>query len=174
MAINSYEGLKNYDSNYSDLFRVFGAKQSSFFWQFKMFNFAPFGFAGLKLSATFSVIGAIVAEFVGSDKGLGYGMLQASYSLNTPRLFVYLLVSCALGLIMYSIVAVVERVFFSKYGGRWALEWLCLTSNDSRVGLSSIFQLAEIASSTRDGFNQLLSLTFPQSCSGTSRNSNAY
>jgi NitT/TauT family transport system permease protein len=62
----------------------------------------------MKLNATYSVIGAVVAEFVGSDCGLGFGMLQATYNLNTPRLYGYLVVSCGLGVLMYGAVVLAE------------------------------------------------------------------
>jgi len=67
------------------------------------------------LNAVYAVIGAIVAEFIGSDRGLGFGMLQASYSLNIPRLWGYIILSCMLGLFFYGVVFLVEQTILKKY-----------------------------------------------------------
>ena len=64
--------------------------------------------SGLKVSATYAVIGAIVAEFIGSTTGLGFGMVQASYNLNTPRLMAYLIIAVALGIVFYGTVSLLE------------------------------------------------------------------
>ncbi|MGH8628504.1 MAG: ABC transporter permease, partial [Gammaproteobacteria bacterium] len=111
-AINTYRGLTEYEPIYSEIFRVYAATPVQFLVKFQLPNAAPFVFAGMRLSATFAVIGAIVAEFVGSDRGLGFGMLQATYNLNTPRLYGYLIVSCILGVLMYGAVVLVEHLLF--------------------------------------------------------------
>lgn len=114
LSINTFRGLTEYDPIYADVFRIYGATRMQFFTRFKLPNAVPFVFAGMKLSATFAVIGAIVAEFVGSDSGLGFGMLQATYNLNTPRLYGYLVVSCILGLVMYGVIELVERSLLKR------------------------------------------------------------
>lgn len=115
-AINTYKGLEQITRAELDLFRIYGSTNQDIFWKLRLPKAVPFLFAGLKLSATYAVIGAVVGEFVGADSGLGYGILQASYSLNTPRLFAYLITSCAMGLMMYGLVALIERRFI-KYDG---------------------------------------------------------
>jgi len=114
LSINTYRGLTEYEPIFADLFRVYGATRPQFFLKFKLPNAMRFVFVGMRLNATFSVIGAVVAEFVGSDAGLGFGMLQATYNLNTPRLYGYLLVSCLLGMLMYGMVVAVERLALRK------------------------------------------------------------
>jgi NitT/TauT family transport system permease protein len=114
LAVNTFQGLTLYESIYADLFRIYGANRLQFFFKFRIHNAASFLFSGMKLSATYSVIGAVVAEFVGSDSGLGFGMLQATYNLNTPRLYGYLLISCALGILMYGAVGLAERFFLRR------------------------------------------------------------
>lgn len=110
LCINTYRGLAEFKPIYAELFSVYGASKLEFLHRFKLRNALPYLFSGLKLNATFSVIGAVVAEFVGSSSGLGYGMLQASYSLNTPRLFGYLIVSCGLGISMYGLTHLGEAL----------------------------------------------------------------
>ena len=113
-VINTYRGLVTYERIYEDLFRVYGSTEWQFFSKFKFVNALVFVFAGLRLSGTYAVIGAVVAEFVGSTAGLGFGMLQATYNLNTARLFGYLVIACALGTLMYGAVVFAESLFMRK------------------------------------------------------------
>jgi NitT/TauT family transport system permease protein len=111
LVINTYRGLNEYNHIYKELFTLYGASPKDFLLKFKLPNALPFILAGLKLNATFAVVGAVVAEFIGANAGLGFGMLQASYNLNTPRLWGYILISCLLGMFMYSIINFLERIF---------------------------------------------------------------
>lgn len=110
LSINMLRGLTEFDSVFLELFRVSGASDFEFLTRFRLPNALPYFFSALKLCATYSVIGAVVAEFVGSDAGLGFGMLQATYTLATARLYGYVIVSIALSLVMYASVTLIERL----------------------------------------------------------------
>lgn len=110
LVINTYKGLSEYNPIYLELFQLYGATKNDFLRQFKLSNAIPYIVSGLKLNATFSVVGAVVAEFIGANSGLGFGMLQASYNLNTPRLWGYIIISCLLGVSMYLLM-----YFFEQY-----------------------------------------------------------
>jgi len=110
LVINTYKGLSEYNPIYKELFQLYGASKNDFLLKFKLSNAIPFIVSGLKLNATFAVVGAVVAEFIGANAGLGFGMLQASYNLNTPRLWGYILISCLLGVTMYLLM-----YFFEGY-----------------------------------------------------------
>jgi len=114
LSINTFRGLGEYDITYRELFSIYGGNKFEFLTKYKLFNAIPFIFSGLKLNATYSVIGAIVAEFVGATSGLGFGMLQASYNLNTPRLYGYIIVSCILGMLMYALMFLLELLVTRK------------------------------------------------------------
>lgn len=109
LVINTYKGLNEYNLIYKELFQLYGSSKRDFLLKFKLPNAVPFIVSGLKLNATFAVVGAVVAEFIGANAGLGFGMLQASYSLNTPRLWGYILISCLLGITMYLLMYFFER-----------------------------------------------------------------
>lgn len=109
LVINTYKGLSEYNPIYKELFQLYGASKNDFLLKFKLSNAIPYIISGLKLNATFAVVGAVVAEFIGANAGLGFGMLQASYNLNTPRLWSYILVSCLLGVCMYLLMYLFER-----------------------------------------------------------------
>ncbi len=69
--------------------------------------------AGLRIAAPATVIGAIIAEFVSSSEGLGYMMIQAQSSLNTPLLFLALLGASIMGLLFFGIVNFIEYRWLS-------------------------------------------------------------
>lgn len=117
IVINTYRGLSEFSPIYQELFLLYGSSKQDFLYKFKIPNAAPFIISGLKLNATFAVIGAVVAEFIGANAGLGFGMLQSSYSLNTPRLWGYIIVSCLLGVTMYLAIFIFETIIFKKRKG---------------------------------------------------------
>lgn len=108
LAVGVYRGLSEHPPIYEDLFRAFGARDSEFFWRFRLRYSLPFVLSGLKVSATYAVVGAVVAEFIGSTQGVGFGLLQASYNLNTPRLMAYIVVAVVMGAAFYGIVSLGE------------------------------------------------------------------
>jgi NitT/TauT family transport system permease protein len=69
---------------------------------------------GVKISAGLATVGAIVAEMTGADKGLGFVLLNATYRLETPRLFVAIILSGLIGWIAYSFPSVI-RLFAPRY-----------------------------------------------------------
>ena len=58
--------------------------------------------------------GAIVGEFLGSDKGLGYLMLQVQVTLDTPAMFMAVLLITVIGMVLYGIVLALERLLVPK------------------------------------------------------------
>ncbi|HAA24484.1 MAG TPA: hypothetical protein DCR93_20650 [Cytophagales bacterium] len=109
VTVNTIKGLTNRPRVFERLFMVYGASRYEFLVKFKIINALPFIFSGLKLSATYASIGAIVAEFTGADKGIGFAILRASYNLDSPRLWGYILLAGLLGLSFYGLVSLVER-----------------------------------------------------------------
>ena len=69
----------------------------------------PFLFSALKIAATASVLAAVVAEFIQAIEGLGWLILQSSYTLDMARLWSTVIVSSAIAVAFYSIVVLVER-----------------------------------------------------------------
>jgi NitT/TauT family transport system permease protein len=72
----------------------------------------PFIFSGLKLAMTFSVVGAVVGEFVAADQGLGYQIMSATAFFRTSLAFGALLILSFLGIVLFQAVVVAERIFF--------------------------------------------------------------
>jgi NitT/TauT family transport system permease protein len=77
----------------------------------------PFIFSGLKAAVTLSVVGAVVAEFVNADRGLGYLIVTSTAFFQVPLAWSALIVLSILGIVLFQIVALIERIFFP-----WASE----------------------------------------------------
>jgi NitT/TauT family transport system permease protein len=75
----------------------------------------PLIFAGLKNAAVISVIGAIVGEWVGAEKGLGPVIIAANASFNTNIVFAAILYLAAVGVLLFVLVSVVERLTIPWY-----------------------------------------------------------
>lgn len=115
LAISTYRGLITYPYEYEELFTVYGASKFEFLFKYKLPNALGFIFSGLKLNATFAVIGCIVGEIIASNAGLGFGILQAVYNLNIPKLWGYVLCSCLLGVLSYLIIHIIELLIFKYF-----------------------------------------------------------
>ncbi|MDR1687323.1 MAG: ABC transporter permease [Clostridiales bacterium] len=81
-----------------------------FFWKIRFPAALPHIFTGFKISISSATTGAIIAEFVGSNQGLGYLMLRANGELNTPYLFAALLVLSVVGIALYKLVEYAEAL----------------------------------------------------------------
>jgi NitT/TauT family transport system permease protein len=109
MLIACTVGLKGIDPEMLSLARSMGATPSRTFWKMRLPIALPNFFGGFKLAITFSVIGAVIGEFVGGDHGIGYLIQLASGSQQLDLLFAGLIVLSALGLVLFFAVEVIER-----------------------------------------------------------------
>jgi NitT/TauT family transport system permease protein len=91
--------------------RSMGASNWQLFWKVRLRHAMPSLFGGLKVAITLAVVGAIVAEFVGADKGLGYIIQVANGHLDTPLLLAAVVVISVIGIALYLIVEQCELLF---------------------------------------------------------------
>src|SRR2546428_6695556 len=77
----------------------------------------PAFFSGLRIAATYSVVGAIFGEYVGGEKGLGIYMQRATNSLAMTQVFAAILVTALLSLFLFGLVSVIERLALPWYHG---------------------------------------------------------
>jgi NitT/TauT family transport system permease protein len=111
--VNSVKGLHALQEGEADLFRVYGASKLQMLLKLRFQRAAPFVFSALKISASLAIVGAIIGEFVGANKGIGYEILVSSYHLTTVRMFSAMVYTAAAGVVAYSIIAALEgRVVF--------------------------------------------------------------
>lgn len=110
IVIDTVAGFRSLDPEVMYLARSGGASWWDIFWRVRLPAALPHVFAGLKVAAALATTGAIIGEFVGSDRGLGYLLLQANGDLNTALLFATLLVLSTIGLALYGLVALAEKL----------------------------------------------------------------
>lgn len=113
LALNMMKGLQSYDRVIMDVFHVAAATPLQRFVKMRLPSALPYVFVGIKINVSFSVIGAIVAEFVQADRGLGFVIMTTYRTLNMPRLWAALIISATIGMVFFAIVTLVERVAIS-------------------------------------------------------------
>ncbi|PYM97395.1 MAG: ABC transporter permease, partial [Candidatus Rokuibacteriota bacterium] len=109
VVINTAVGLTQVDEEMLDLGRVFNAPKWRVFAKIRIPNAYPYILSALKVTATAAVVGAIVGEFVASQKGLGYVIITTQGSMNTPVAFAALVWISVIGLAVYGAVVLAAR-----------------------------------------------------------------
>ena len=109
IVVNTVVGLKEVEPELIDLARINRGSELDIFKKIRLPNSLPYMFAGIKVAIVLSVTGAIVAEFVAANEGLGYLILQANYSLDTAFALVILLILALLSLGLFLAVDVLQR-----------------------------------------------------------------
>ena len=116
ILINVVAGLRSVEPNLRDLMRSLQADRRQMFFKLEIPSALPMVLSGFKVGATLAVIGAVVGEFVNSDKGLGFLIKQGNGEYNTARTFVALIALVVMALTMYGIVAWLERRWLAWKG----------------------------------------------------------
>lgn len=109
ICMQMVEGLRAADQDRVDLVRTMGATRVRLLWAIKVPGALPSSFAGLKLGISVSLIGALVAEFVASNEGLGHLLITANTSFNTSLLFAGVVYISVIGVLMFGAVELLER-----------------------------------------------------------------
>lgn len=109
VLVNTVAGLRSTDADRLDLLRGLCASRSQSL-RYLLFPHAmPYIFAGLNTAIVFSVIGAIVGEFVGARQGLGVDILKANFALDLASVFASLIVLAVIGVALNAAVRAIER-----------------------------------------------------------------
>jgi NitT/TauT family transport system permease protein len=113
LMVNTIAGLRSADEDRVALMRSLDASEMQIFRMVRLPGAMPFIFAGIEVAMMLSLIGAIVAEFVGAQKGLGVLLLSMTFTMDTAGQFSVLFVLSLLGLLLHgSIVAVRKHMLF--------------------------------------------------------------
>jgi NitT/TauT family transport system permease protein len=110
IVIDAVVGFRSLDREIEYLARSMGLGGWRAFVKIRLPHALPQIFAGLKVAITLATVGAIIGEFVGSDRGLGYLLLVAGGDLRTELLFATLTVLTLIGLALYYVMALLERL----------------------------------------------------------------
>ena len=110
VVVDTATGLAATPPELLDLSRSYRASAFKTFMKVRLPMALPFFFAGAKVAITLSVIGAVVGEFVGSDKGLGYVILSATSYWKTELAFSSMILLSLMAILLFGAVELVERV----------------------------------------------------------------
>ena len=113
VLVNTIAGLKSADEDRVSLMRSLGASNGQVFWMLQVPNALPFVMAGLDVAMVFALIGAIVAEFVGSNAGLGMLIQSMNFNMDVAGQFSVLLILSIMGLLLNRCVHLLrQKVLF--------------------------------------------------------------
>jgi NitT/TauT family transport system permease protein len=113
VLVSTVTGLKSVDPEILRLARSMRAQNRQVFLRVRLPNALPSAFAGLKVATSLAVIGAIIGEFVASDRGWGYMLVQASGSLDTSLMFAVVICLAVVASLLFYAVDVAERTVIS-------------------------------------------------------------
>jgi NitT/TauT family transport system permease protein len=109
--VNMTRGLSALDRQALDLLHTLSASPWQVFWKVRWPSSLPYLFSALKIAATSCVLGAVIAEWIGADRGLGYLVVASTFEFKIARLWATVAVTSALALAAFLAVVLAERVF---------------------------------------------------------------
>ncbi|WP_235577222.1 ABC transporter permease [Rathayibacter sp. Leaf299] len=108
VLLASVSGFSILDERLLYLTKSMGASRWQTFWSLRFPAALPVIFSGIKTSATLAITGALVAEFLGSNSGLGYALLRASSALDTEYMFATLVILTVIGIVINYLLEFIE------------------------------------------------------------------
>ncbi|HEX7919875.1 MAG TPA: ABC transporter permease [Bradyrhizobium sp.] len=121
LMVNTIAGLNAADGDRVDLIRSLGGTERQIFTMLRLPTALPMVIAGLEIAITLSLIGTVVAEFLGAEQGLGMLMQSMNFSMDIAGSFSVLIVLAIVGLVLnQALLAVRHRVLFWERLGRGA------------------------------------------------------
>jgi NitT/TauT family transport system permease protein len=119
VAASTLSGLKSTDRNLVQLYAMAGARPHVQLLSLRLPAALPAILTGLRVAAGASVIGAIVGEFVagvgGGQGGLGYVITESAVQLQTPQLFLAVLLASVISLVLFTAVVIAERLLLRRW-----------------------------------------------------------
>jgi NitT/TauT family transport system permease protein len=109
IAVNVATGIATVEPELSDVLRSLGAKRGQIIRMVGLPRAMPYFFASLKVAITIAFVGSIIAEFVGSNHGIGHLITVASSRFDTPLVFAGAIVTAIMGVSMYAIALAIEN-----------------------------------------------------------------
>jgi NitT/TauT family transport system permease protein len=107
--VNMTRGLAALDRQALELLHTLSASRWQVFWKVRWPSSLPYLFSALKIAATSCVLGAVIAEWIGADRGLGYLVVASTFEFRIARLWATIAVTSALALGAFLLVVLAER-----------------------------------------------------------------
>jgi NitT/TauT family transport system permease protein len=111
ILLTTARGLSEVEPDLLDLVKSLRGSRWVLFRKIQLPGSLPYIFSGMKVGAILAVAGAIVGEFIASERGLGYLMIQVQSSLDTPAMVMAVVLLTLLGVALYGLVLAFERLF---------------------------------------------------------------
>jgi ABC-type nitrate/sulfonate/bicarbonate transport system permease component len=111
IALGLFDGFQQVSVEQLRLMKAMGASSWKSFRYLKLPSSLPGFFTGLKLAATYSVMGAVIGEWLGGSAGLGIYMTRATKSFHTAHVFAVIIVIIIISMTLFGIVAILDRIF---------------------------------------------------------------
>ena len=111
ILLNTARGMREVEPDLLDLVKSLHGSQWQIFTKIQLPGALPFIFSGMKVATVLAVAGAIVGEFIQSDRGLGWFMLVTQEALNTDAMVMALILVTIIGVVLYGLVIILERIF---------------------------------------------------------------
>ena len=116
IVLTTHRGLIEVEPDLISLVKSLKANRWQIFTKIQLPGSLPYLFSGMKVAAVLAVAGAIVGEFIASEKGLGYFLLAQQNALNTSAMMMALLFITLIGIALYGAVVALEWVFITRKG----------------------------------------------------------
>ena len=110
ITVGLLDGYKSVDRDSIDLMRAMGATKLQIFWHVKIPAAMPQFFAGLKISASYAVVGAVISEWLGGFVGLGVYMTRVKQAYAFDKMFAVIIFIVVISLLLMAVVNVIRRV----------------------------------------------------------------
>jgi NitT/TauT family transport system permease protein len=107
--VNMTRGLESVSASERELMHVLSASPFEIFWKLRAPRSLPFLFASLRIASTASVVGAIVGEWIGANKGLGAVIIQSTFNYRSDLLYAAIILSSSLAVGIFLVVTAAER-----------------------------------------------------------------
>lgn len=114
IVISTLDGLRNIDKDLEDVLKALGGSKIQIFFKLHFRSVLPNFLSAFKIAATYSVAGASIGEWLGSDKGLGIYLKRTAGMLQSDGVFAGVIVLSFLGLLMFSMGFLLEKILL-KY-----------------------------------------------------------
>ena len=122
ISINLLQGLGSVDIELINLLKSMGASKYQIYKIVKLPASLPSLFSGLKIAATYSIMGATIGEWVGGKDGIGVFMLRAKYSFATDKVFGAIIIITVLSICLLKLIEFIERK---------SMPWVVYEKNDT-------------------------------------------
>jgi putative hydroxymethylpyrimidine transport system permease protein len=109
VTVSLLGGLRSVPPELLKLMRSLGASRAATLWKVELPSALPSLFSGIRVAATVSVIGAVLGEWAGAERGLGRQVLLDNQRLETPRVYAGVVLLTLMAVALFALVALIER-----------------------------------------------------------------